>query len=151
MIRLMPDHRAENWKMPIVYQINRDKGYTIAAWHGLVNADEYEKHVHQLVTDESWPPEKSLHLSDLRRAKLDDSFTEEVLIKSAKIYGERLIHRRIKLAIIAEATYKKASIFEKSFMNYQPSAIVFHDLQSACLWLGLDHDEVNTLIEKMIV
>jgi hypothetical protein len=137
--------------MPIDYHIDTNKGYTIAVWHGHVDAVEYGNHINQLLADANWPPRKLIHLSDLRRAKLDASIDDDVILMAAKKYGEKLgKDQHVKLAIIAGASYDKALVFEKAFMKYQSSSIVFYDLHSACIWLGLDQDEVEKAIQKIL-
>jgi len=136
--------------MPIDYYIDKDRGCTICVWHDHVAAIDIEKHILRLMADADWPSRKLIHLMDLRKAKLDVSINEEILLKTAKTLGERLTNQRVKLAMVAESNYEKALFFEKEFMKYQPSAIIFYDLHSACMWLGLSDFEVERIIEKML-
>ena len=70
--------------MAIRYSIDADFGITFVRWSGLVTASDFLAHTARLYADAAWPPQKHLHLTDLREARLDRSVTEHLLVKIAE-------------------------------------------------------------------
>lgn len=126
--------------MSIVYRIDKDEGVSFALWDGVVTAEVFLAHANQLVSDADWPARRGLHLTDLQTTTLDASIDESILERSADLYGRHPKISTLKVAIVANEAFKKAVIFERFFLRYQPSVIVFNNLETACTWLGISPD-----------
>src|SRR6188474_3654637 len=122
--------------MSIVYRINQERGVAFVVWDGLVTADEWLAHVRRLLADADWPPDRRLHLSDLRTATPDASIDEVVLKQAADLFGPQVAN--LRAAIVAGDAFEKAGIFERLITRYRPFVFVFNTLNPACGWLGVD-------------
>ena len=87
--------------MAIRYSIDADFGITFVRWSGLVTASDFLAHTARLHADAAWPPQKHLHLTDLREARLDRSVTEHLLVKIAEVYRRHPGIERFKVAMVA--------------------------------------------------
>ncbi len=136
--------------MSIVYRINKEQGFTVVLWDGVVTADAFLAHVRRLSGDADWPPPKRLHLSDLRAASLDVSMDEAIIEKAAEIYGTHQDKiAGMKVAIVAGEPFNKAVLFERAIARYGATAIVFNFPDTACKWLGVDHEEVKRTLQQL--
>jgi hypothetical protein len=136
--------------MSIVYRNDQELGVTFALWDGTVTADEFLAHAHRLSSDAGWPTHKGLHLSDLRTAVVDASIDEDILGKAAALYGSHPRIAIVRLAIVAGEAFEKAALFDRLFLRYQPSAIVFNSLDIACAWLGIEVDRAERTLQQLL-
>jgi hypothetical protein len=124
--------------MSILYRIDKQHGITFVVWDGVIRANDFLTHVNQLLADADWPPYEHLQLSDLQTATLDPTFDESALQKAANLFGQHPAISNLKVAIVTQTEFKSATDFERLIVKYLPSVIVFNDLETACLWLGID-------------
>ena len=124
--------------MTILYHIDTQAGLTYVVWDGVVAAEQYIAHVKRLLADPDWPPARGLHLSDLRSTSLDSTIDRAVLEKAVGMFAEHPKISTVKTAIVAHAAFHKALLYERLISPVEPSVIVFHNLDTACLWLGTD-------------
>jgi hypothetical protein len=122
----------------IVYHIDKEAGITYVIWDGVVAAEQYIAHVKRLLADPGWPPARGLHLSDLRTASLDSTIDKTVLENAVAMFAEHPKISIVRTAIVAHAAFHKALLYERLISPVEPSVIVFHNLDTACLWLGTD-------------
>jgi hypothetical protein len=133
-----------------VYRINKKQGFTVVLWDGVVTADAFLAHVRRLSADADWPPPKRLHMSDLRAASLDVSMDEATIEKAAEIYGTHQDKiAGMKVAIVAGKSFNKAVVFERVISHYGATAIVFNFPDTACKWLGVNHEEVKRTLQQL--
>jgi len=136
--------------MSIVYRIDKEEGYTLVLWVGVVTADEFLTHVRRLSSDADWPPPGRLHFADLRIASLDASMDEAILQAAADLYGQHPDKiASMKVAIVADNAFWKATEFERIVSQYGALPIVFNALPTACIWLDLDASEVESQLQQM--
>ncbi len=135
--------------MSIVYSIEKEKGITLVLWDGMVTAVEFLAHVHRLTSDANWPSLTRLHLSDLRNTSTDPSIDRATLEEAADLFGkDKKNIANMKVAIVTQDEFNKAVAFERYVFRYIPSVIVFNDLHTACLWLGINAEEAEgTLLQ----
>jgi hypothetical protein len=133
--------------MSIVYRINQERGVAFVVWDGLVTADEWLAHVRRLLADADWPPDRRLHLSDLRTATPDASIDEVVLKQAADLFGPQVAN--LRAAIVAGDAFEKAGIFERLITRYRPFVFVFNTLNPACGWLGVDVADAQRILESL--
>jgi len=122
----------------IVYHIDKDAGITYVIWDGVVAAEPYIAHVKRLLADPDWPPARGLHLSDLRTASLDSTINKTALEKAVAMFRMHPKIPTVKTAIVAHGAFQKALLYERLVAPIEPSVIVFHNLDTACIWLGTD-------------
>jgi hypothetical protein len=135
--------------MSIMYSIDKEKGITFVLWGGMVTAVEFLAHVRRLTSDANWPPLKRLHLTDMRNISADSSIDRATLEEAAELFGKQTKKiANMKAAIMAQNEFDKAATFERYVFRYIPSVIVFNDLHTACLWLGINPEEAEgTLLQ----
>jgi hypothetical protein len=135
--------------MTILYHIDKQAGVTYVVWDGVVAAESYIAHVKKLLADPDWPPARGLHLSDLRSTSLDSSIEKAVLAKAVGMFSEHPKIATVKTAIVAHEAFHQALLYERLISPIEPSVIVFHNLDTACMWLGTDSEaaarELNSL------
>ena len=124
--------------MTIIYHIDKQVGITYVVWDGVVAAELYIAHVKRLLADPDWPPVRGLHLSDLRSSSLDSTIDKAVLVKTAGMFGEHPKISTVQTAIVAHEAFHQARMYERLISPIEPSVIVFHNLDTACIWLGTD-------------
>jgi hypothetical protein len=137
--------------MSIVYRIDKEQGSTFVLWHGVVTAEVFLAHARQLRSDADWPPDRHLHLSDLRTASLDVSIDEGTLAAVADLYGGHPKIATLRAAIVAGEAFKKAVVFEHLISRYRLSVIVFNTLVGACTWLGINVDHAEQTLRQLRV
>ena len=135
--------------MTIIYHIDKQAGITFVVWDGVVAAEPYMAHVKRLLADPEWPPARGLHLSDLRSTSLDPTIDKAVLEKAVDMFSEHPKIASVRTAIVAHEAFHQALLYERLISPIEPSVIVFHNLDTACMWLGTDSDaaarELNLL------
>ena len=135
--------------MGIVYRIDKEQGISFALWHGLVTGDEFLIHVQHLLTDRDWPASRGLHLTDLQTATLDDSMDDLLLERAAGLFGSHPKISKIKAAILAQDEFRRAVSFEQYFLRYRSTMIVFNNLETACIWLGVSLQDATTALQSL--
>jgi len=136
--------------MGITYRIEKEKGFTLVLWKGVVTAETFLAHVQRLSSDEDWPPFKRLHLTDLRDASIDASMDESIIQKAADSYGQHPEKiKGMKVAIVARDAFSKAVVFERIITQYGATAIVFNFLNTARIWLDIDDDDVKRSFQQL--
>jgi hypothetical protein len=122
--------------MGIRYHIDHNFGVTFVRWSGLVTANDFLAHTSRLYSDVAWPPEKHLHFTDLREARLDRSITQDLLFKIAEMYRRHPKSSGFKVAVLASNLFKEARAFQRA-LHPPVSMIVFSEFSTACTWLGV--------------
>jgi hypothetical protein len=134
----------------ISYHTEKEKGFTVVLWQGIVTAGEFLAHVRRLLSDEDWPPPRRLHLADLRNTSLDASMNESTIQKAADLYGthpEKI--KNIKAALVAGEAFDKAVVFERIITRYGASAIVFNFSDTARVWLDIDAADLERSFQRL--
>jgi hypothetical protein len=135
--------------MGIVYHIDREEGITYVVWDGIVGAEQWLSHVQQLLSDPDWPTARGLHLTDLRTCNLDSTIDESILEKGAGMFGNHPKISAVKAAIVAHNAFHKALLYERFLLRFKPSVIVFHDLETAGAWLGVNGESVALALNSL--
>jgi hypothetical protein len=136
--------------MPILYHIDRTKGYSLALWRDLTTAEQFRAHIARMTSDPDWPPRKLVHVVDLRGGLLDPSIDAGVLKEAADAYGGHSLEvSRLKCAIVAGSTFRDALEFERYISPHGTTVIVFNTMDIACSWLGLPAAEVEGALSRM--
>ena len=136
--------------MPIVYHIDRERGYSLSRWFGVTTADEFRAHIGRLNADPDWPPRKLTHLVDLRSGLLDRSIDAGVLKEAANAYGRHTPEMsRLRCAVVAGVAFHEAVQFERYISPHGTTVIVFNLMVDACAWLGLSEPEVERALNRM--
>jgi hypothetical protein len=135
--------------MTIVYHIDQGEETTYVVWDGVVTAEQYISHVQRLLADSDWPTPRSLHLSDLRSTSLDPTINQPVLQEAVEMFARHPKISTVKTAIIAHEAFHQALLYERLISPVEPSVIVFHNLDTACMWLGTDSESAARALQSL--
>ena len=136
--------------MSIAYRIDIERRLALTRWSGPVTAEEFLAHVRKLSSDPGWPPAPDgRQLCDLRFAALDASIDGDVIAKAASLYGRHPGIDTLRVAIVADAAFRKAAKFDELYAREGGKSIVFNALGTACAWLGLSAADVEKELAKL--
>jgi hypothetical protein len=137
--------------MSIAYRIDREKGITFVRFHGVVTADEFLAHVRRLTADPDWPPPpRRLQLADLCGASLHASLDDAAMEEAVDLFAAHASRiAGAKAAVVATDAFARVLDFAHLLLHYLPSTIVFHDLSTACGWLGIDQHAAQTTLGEL--
>jgi hypothetical protein len=134
--------------MGIRYHIDPELGMTFVRWSGLVTASDLLAHTNRLYADAAWPPQKHLHLTDLRDARFDRSITEQFLVTIAELYKRHPRIERFKVAMVASNFFGRAMVFQRA-LKASASVVVFADFATACAWLGVTRSYADLRLRNL--
>jgi hypothetical protein len=133
----------------VLHLIAKDEGIALDAWDGIVTADDYLASWHDLTQHADWPPRRRLHLGDLRRASPDPALDPSALRAVATMYGQyRDDFAQVRSAIVADEAFAQAFSFQ-TLMAANISMVVFNELSTACVWLGMDVGWAGQVLEQL--
>ena len=135
--------------MGIVYEVKKEDGIACVVWDGSIGAEEWLSHVKKLLSDPNWPTPRGLHLTDLRTCTLDSTIEESVLEKAASMFARHPKISLVKTAILAHNEFQKALLYERLILQFEPSVIVFHNLDTACTWLGVNLERTARALNSL--
>jgi hypothetical protein len=125
--------------MGVAYRIDGASGVVFVDVQERVTGDELLAHARRVTADPKWPGRRNLHLIDIRGAARDASLTESIMREVAEIVGglaDELAHA--KVALVTTDLFDVVLTYVHIFLSHVPSTIAFHELGSACGWLGID-------------
>jgi hypothetical protein len=109
----------------------------VTVWDGLVTAAEWADTVQSQVTD----PNHSMstrRLTDARTADSSNITGDDVAAISATYATSGVALSGVKLAIVATEGWETAQQVETGMNNVGVTTVVFSDVHTACVWLGVD-------------
>ncbi len=136
--------------MGIAYRVDEPAGVSTSVWAGMVTYDQAMQHVAALAATPEWGAGGRI-LTDLT-AVAPTSFPDpEQVSELASRFVDQLDgrSRSTKWAVIANEIFSRASQFGEEIGDAARRLIVFFDLASACIWLGVDLDAMRVVIEKL--
>ncbi len=133
--------------MGIRYFFDKEKGIGYSCWSGTVTAGELLEQTRRKVVNPDWPPSSRRVLADLRYATVGAGFDRELVGQIVKLYMEHAeTVQNLRAAIVANGLFERAKLFEQLVSGYSPAVIVFNNLDTACVWLGID---VQAAVERL--
>ena len=135
--------------MSITYRADSEKQIIFVVWDGVVTADEWFEHIQRLIADPAWPSISSM-LADLHSAT-DISSIEEAEIEHAVALFSSVPYplSKKKVGIVAGNAFWKSRRFGHLISRFGPSVIVFNDLSTACVYLGINSTEALKAIQQL--
>jgi hypothetical protein len=134
----------------IAYRIDQSTGVSVSVWLGHVDFEEAAQHVADLLATPEWGAGGRIltDLSGVPAAALPD---RDQIARLASAF-QRVVDGRTqqaKWAFVANAAFMRASQFGEAIHDEVRSLLVFFDLASACIWLGVDRDAIRSVIESL--
>jgi hypothetical protein len=130
--------------MPIAFRATN--GVSVSVWDGLVSSEDVLRHIETLGEDPIWGASRRF-LTDLSGVATDSIPNPEQTLEAAAHFLEQLGDqaRGAKWAIIASAAFAQARRFGTYIEEEVPRVIVFSDLTTACIWLGVNEPAVRAV------
>ena len=136
--------------MAIAYRCDTATGVGVEVWDGDITVDQARQHVQTLAADPHWSASRRL-VTDLTGISAESRPTAEAIAQLADVFLQQLAYRvgDVKWSVIADHTFDEALGFGGRIRHEVRRMIVFNNLASACVWLGLDHNEVRPAIDEL--
>jgi hypothetical protein len=137
--------------MGIAFRVDEPKGVNVSAWVGEVTLDEAMAHLASVAAAPGWPASRRI-LSDLSGVSPSALPTREQVSTFATALVAQLPDSAppAKWAIVGNAAFNKAVQFSDEIGDEpERRLLVFLDLASACIWLGVDMDRVRPVINDL--
>ena len=135
--------------MGIKYRVDSEKHIIFVVWQGGVTADEWFEHIQRLIADPFWPS-ISVMLADLYSITDLSSIEEAEIEHAVALFNsvpEPLSNKRV--AVVAGNAFWKSRRFSQLISPFGPSVIVFNDLGTACVYLGIKSMEASKAIQQL--
>jgi len=135
--------------MGILQRFDPQKGIVFVVWDGRVTAEEWLRYAQKLVSDPAWASTPRI-LADLLSVKDTSSIHNAEIEHTVEIFSANpRALRGKKLAVIARDEFGKARHFEDLLMHFGVSSVVFNNLDTACLFLGMDVLHAYRMLDTM--
>jgi hypothetical protein len=135
--------------MGIMHSCDEQRGVVYIVWDGDVRWDEWQEHASALLMEPYWR-QSSRFLVDLRSVTSTSLIGEEEVQKAQLYFNqnrEMLLQKRG--AVIASDEFRNAHNFAKLLSPSGMAMVVFNSLDTACIFLGLDHDETSRQLDGL--
>ncbi len=136
--------------MGIAYRCETRIGLAVAVWEGEITDDQRRLHMAKLAADPDWDATRLL-ITDLTGVSPQSRPTADKIAEAGDTFLQQLANRaaNVKWAIIADHTFEDARKFGAHIEGEVPHMIVFNRLDTACVWLGIDSNDVRPVIEEL--
>jgi hypothetical protein len=136
--------------MGIAYQAQGPRGLSIEAWVGEISRDQAQEHLVALAALPEWGATGRVltDLSGMSPVSLPDR--EQVAALAREFESHIADHSRTSSwAVVANVAYKRASEFGDEIAPGGRRLSVFYELESACIWLGVDVADVRPALKVL--
>ena len=142
--------RTESTLMGIAYCRDEARGLSVSVWDGEVTVDQRQRHMTALASDPDWGT-GGLLLTDLTGVSAASLPTAEKILDAASVFLAHLAPqaRKAKWAMLADATFHLAQRFGAYIEEEVPRMIVFNDLDTASIWLGVGETELREIVDEL--
>ena len=135
--------------MGIKYRVHVEKKIVFVAWKGVVTADVWFEHIKKLIADTHWPSVSAM-LVNLQSITDVSSIGEAEIQHAVALFNsipEALSNKRI--AAVAGDAFWKSRRFGQLIAPYGPSVLVFNDMSTACIYLGIKLTDATKAIQEL--
>jgi hypothetical protein len=136
--------------VPAIHRCDPERHCTFIVWHEDVTAEEWHAHADAVLADPLFPPGKRI-LTDMRTSGGAPSITDTVVREiGARLNAESAVFEKLQLAIVPNGAWTRAQLLldeEVSIPGLR--AMTFTGLGTACVWLGLDYDDVQPVLQSL--
>ena len=135
--------------MSIKYRAHFEKKIIFVVWEGVITADDWFEHIQKLIEDPLWPSISAM-LADLHSITDISSIEEPEIEHAVALFNsvpDPLSNKRV--AVVAGSAFWKSRRFSELISPFGPSVIVFNDLATACVYLGIKPAEALKAIQEL--
>ncbi len=135
--------------MGIAYTCIPRLSLSVVVWHGRIERDELFLHLQGMLADPDFQAMQR-HLSDQRFSIIASSITLKQVWRIVDLLRSRRKNLSLrKFALVAGTEWDLLKQFEAAVLSVGVNAIVFNDLDRACVWLNVDAVEIGAELEKL--
>jgi hypothetical protein len=135
--------------MSIRYICKPELKLAVVVWDGVVTWDDWHAHLRRMFTDPVYAPIQS-QFTDLRFSSISPTISnDQIQMMVDLIVDMRKKISLMKLAIVAGNDWDKPKLVEIALQPLSINSIVFNDLVTACLWLGVDVVKIGRDIQNI--
>jgi hypothetical protein len=136
--------------MGIAYRVDEPKGVSVSAWTGEVTRGEAMGHLASLAATPGWGATRCI-LTDLTGLSPPALPDRGEVSELADAFVTQLSDRAqpAKWAIVASAAFNVALQFGDEIDDDGRKVLVFLDLASACIWLGVDMARIRPVLDVL--
>ena len=135
--------------MGIKYRADVEKQIIFVVWDGVVSADIWFEHIERLIADPAWPSISAM-LVDLHSVTDISSIEEAEIEHAVALFSsvpDPLSKKRV--GVVAGNAFWKSRRFGELVSPFGPSVIVFNDMSTACVYLGINPTEALKAIQQL--
>jgi hypothetical protein len=134
--------------MGIAYRVDGPQGISVSSWTGEVTREEAMRHLAALAETPEWSSARRI-LTDLTGLSASALPDRDQVAEIADAFVSQLSDRAqpAKWAIVASSAFNRALQFGDEVGDSDRRVLVFLDLASACIWLGVDLDQVRAALD----
>jgi hypothetical protein len=135
--------------MGILHYSDIKKGIIYIVWDGEVTWDDWRKQIQTLLADPAWPVFPRF-IADLWTVSDTSTIGYEEIDEAVSIFTSNQTALGNKRgAVVARDVFGKAGRFVKQIARFGTSMVVFNNLDTACLFLGIDLHETHQTLERL--
>jgi hypothetical protein len=135
--------------MGIAYVCKPNRKLAVVVWDGLVTSDAWREHLQRMLIDPNYAPMQS-QITDLRYSSISPTISDDQIKAMVDLMeSQRKNISLSKFAIVAGSEWNKPQLAAFGLKSISVNPIVFNDLETACLWLGVDGEEVGKDIQQL--
>jgi hypothetical protein len=136
--------------MGIAYRCDPTTRIGVEVWHGDVGFDVARLHVEQLAKDPDWAASRRI-ISDLTGLASESLPSADQIRGLSDAFLQQLAYlvTDAKWSIIADRAFAEALVFGEQVRHEVRRMIVFTNLVTACVWLGVERGDVEPVIEDL--
>lgn len=124
--------------MSIIQRFDEQKSVVFVVWEETVTAEQWFGYIPRLTSNESWTRMSCL-LADLLPVQDTSSIRIAEIDRAAEIFASnRKALRGKKVAVLAGDEFGRARYFGDLLTRFGVLLVVFNNLDTACLFLGID-------------
>ena len=135
--------------MGIKYRVHVEKKIVFVARKGVISAEIWYEHIQRLIADTHWPSVSAM-LVNLHSITDVSSIGEAEIQHAVALFNsipEALSNKRI--AAVASDAFWKSRRFGQLIAPYGPSVLVFNDMSTACIYLGIKLTDATKAIQEL--
>lgn len=135
--------------MGIDYLCKPNLKLAIVVWDGSVNWNYWQEHLHRIFSDPAYAP-MQMQITDLRFSSIGPTIADDEIHAMRDLLADQRERLSLKkIAIVAGDEWRKLKLAEFVLQTISVNSIVFNDLSTACVWLGVNVVEVGQDIKQL--
>ena len=135
--------------MSIIQHFDPQKKMFFVVWLGTVEADEWFQYAAKLTSHPAWSTTPRI-LADLQFVRDTSTIGNEEIARAVQIFSnDRKALATKQIAVVARDQFGKARHFGDLVARFGVALVVFNNLDTACLFLGLDVSYASQRIHEL--